>query len=83
MGCGRGRGGGSEGGRCERTSISLAELSKLAFDKRVEGAERRDEWGMGWGGGEVRVGRRSPLLQLTGEWVFFLSVRAAGGLLAA
>lgn len=68
---GEGGAGRLEGGCCERTSISLAELSKLAFDKRVEGAEQRDEWGRGRGGGEVRVGRRSPLLQLTGEWVFF------------
>lgn len=49
---------------------SPAELSKLAFDKREEGAEQRDE-GCGGGDGEVRVGRRSPLLQLTGECFLF------------
>lgn len=38
--------------------------------EREEGAEQRDE-GSGGGDGEVRVGRRSPLLQLTGECFFF------------
>lgn len=60
---------------------SPAELSKLAFDKREEGAEQRDE-GCGGGDGEVRVGRRSPLLQLTGEcflfFFFFLSECSRG-----
>lgn len=70
---------GAGGGRCERTSISPAELSKLAFDKRVEGAEQRDGWGMGRGGAEVGVGRRSPLLQLTGEWIFFFLSESSRG----